>query len=144
MVLWGTAVGDPTQGTTWPLSPRRALPSCPQELPAHHSSAVWRGSARRLSGGCALKACCPRCSRHLTRARQRRPGAEHLRGRDEDSAVSWGGRRGSAVGQSNQCEKLLGLLVTTTRYPWKQLDRPSTQAVRRPARLCQAPTLVGM
>lgn len=53
----------------------------------------------------------------------------HLRGRDKYSAVS--------------CEKLLGPLVTTARYPWKQLDRPSTQAVRRPSGLCQAPTLVG-
>lgn len=61
----------------------------------------------------------------------------HLRSHEEDSAVSWGGRQGGAMGQSNQCEKLLGPLVTTAPYPWKQLE-PALNTGRQ-----EAPTLVG-
>ena len=107
------------------MPPGRCLPD------GHHRHAhkSFLHITARLQGGGLLgdyledlKASPPRCSRHLTRTHRHRPGAVRLRSHEGDSAVSWGGRRGGAVGQSDRCEKLLSPLVTTTRYPWKQLE----------------------
>ena len=118
----------------WAVPPGRCLPD------GHHRHAhkSFLHITARLQGGGLLgdyledlKASPPRCSRHLTRTHRHRPGAVRLRSHEGDSAVSWGGRRGGAVGQSDRCEKLLSPLVTTARYPWKQLEPALNTGLRR-------------